>query len=234
MCPPSSFSVASEPQSSGTLPLHLPDFVLESPVCSKAYVETQSRLPPAIFNHSLRVFYYAQALGKSMDSPWANDDHAQLVFVACLFHDIGSVIVDDPQRFEVCGADAAASFLHTHDVDAADIHEVWTAIACHTSPGIGERISPLARLVRLGPLMDFHALQSNPWVTESEKKVDEENFRASMERLYPRLDIDKVLSDMVAEQGMRQPTKAPATSWAAGLVRAAIEEPEWKGVNKAF
>ena len=169
-----------------------------------------------------------------MKSPWANDDRAQLLFIACLFHDMGSIIDDDPQRFEVCGADAAASFLRKHNVDAVNIQEIWTAIACHTSPGIGERISPLSRLIRLGPLLDFYALQSNPWVTESEKQVDEDDFRARMEKTYPRLDVNKVLSDMVAEQGMRQSTKAPATSWAAGLVRAAKDEPEWKGVNKAF
>ncbi|KAL6718156.1 hypothetical protein ACLMJK_004244 [Lecanora helva] len=150
------------------------------------------------------------------------------------FHDLGSVIDDDPQRFEVCGADASTEYLRRFDVAEADIQDIWTAIACHTSPGIGERISPLSRLIRLAPLLDFHALQGNPWISEPERHVDQGNLRNRMEVLYPRLDVDKVLSDLVAEQGMKQPTKAPPTSWAAGLVKAAKEEPEWTGVNKAF
>lgn len=141
---------------------------------------------------------------------------------------------DGPQRFEVCGADAAAEHLRKFEVNDADIQEIWTAIALHTSSGIAERISPLARFVRLAVLMDFDELDKSPWITESEREVDEEGYRRNIEERLPRLGAEKVLGDIVVEQGMRQPTKAPASSWAGIMVRAAKEEPEWKGVNKAF
>lgn len=141
---------------------------------------------------------------------------------------------DGPQRFEVCGADAAAGHLRKFEVNDADVQEVWTAISLHTSPGIAERITPLARLVRLSVLMDFNELGKSSWITESELEVDEANYRQSIEERFPRLSAEKVLGDIVVEQGMRQSTKAPAASWAGVMVRAAKEEPEWEGINKSF
>ena len=142
---------------------------------------------------------------------------------------------DGPQRFEVCGADAAAEHLRKFKVNEADIQDVWTAIALHTSPGIAERITALARFVRLAVLMDLNKLAESPWVDDSELKVNELGYRRSVEGQFPRLDIEKVLGDIVVEQGMRQTTKAPAASWAGIMVRAAKEEPSGlQGVNKAF
>ena len=152
-----------------------------------------------------------------------------------MFHDIGcSIEYDGPQRFEVCGADAAAEHLQKFEVDDADIQEVWTAISLHTSPGIAERITPLARFVRLAVLTDFNELGKSPLITESELEVDEGGYRRSIEEQFPRLSAEKVLGDIVVEQSTRQPIKAPASSWAGIMVRAARDEPKWKGVNKAF
>ena len=141
---------------------------------------------------------------------------------------------DGPQRFEVCGADAATEHLRKFEIDDADIQEVWTAISLHTSPGIAERITPLARFVRLAVLMDFNELGKSPLITELELEVDGGGYRRSIEEKFPRLSAEKVLGDIVVEQGMRQPIKAPASSWAGIMIRAARDEPEWEGVNKAF
>ena len=147
---------------------------------------------------------------------------------------------DGPQRFEVCGADAAAEHLRKFNFNDADIQEVWTAIALHTSPGIAERITSLARLVRLAVLTDFNKLETYPWVEESELEeleVNKKHYQLLIEgpSFFPRLDVEKVLGDIVVEQGMRQPTKAPASSWAGIMVRTAKEGPSGlQGVNKAF
>lgn len=143
---------------------------------------------------------------------------------------------DGPQRFEVCGADAAAEHLRQFEgVSEVDVQEVWTAISLHTSPGIAERITPLARFLRLAVLMDFNELGKSPWVSNFELELtSEEGYREGVEERFPRLGAEKVLGDAVVEQGLRQPTKAPAASWAGIMVRAAREEPEWQGINKAF
>lgn len=204
-------------------------------MCTSIYHHVQRSLPAAIFNHSLRVYVYTQTLAQRADSPWAAPDRLPLLFAACLFHDMGCATDNDgPQRFEVCGADAATAFLRGFEVDDADVQEVWVAIALHTSAGIAERITPLARFLRLAVLMDFGELEKSPWVTESESKIGGEGCRQRVEEEFPRLSAEKVLGDVVVEQGMRQPTKAPAASWAGAMVRAAKENPGWKGVNEAF
>lgn len=82
--------------------------------------------------------------------------------------------------------------------------------------------------------MDFNELEKSPLVTESELEVDEGGYRRSIEERFPRLSAEKVLGDIVVEQCTRQPTKGPASSWAGIMIRAARDEPEWEGVNKAF
>ncbi|CAF9933901.1 MAG: hypothetical protein ALECFALPRED_005785 [Alectoria fallacina] len=235
MCPPSSFTPGSNPSITNASTVDPPDIVPPIPMCTSTYHLVQQSLPPAIFNHSLRVYLYTQALAQRADSPWVAPDRLPLLFVACLFHDMGCATQNDgPQRFEICGADAAAEHLRQFEVSDADIQDVWIAISVHTTPGISERITPLARFVRLAVLMDFSELGKSPWATESELKVDDEGDRRSIEERFPRLSPEKVLGDIIVEQGMRQPTKAPALSWAERMVRAAEEEPEWEGVNKAF
>ena len=236
MCPPSSFNLDATQLNAHIPATDPPEIVSPTPICKGTYHLVQRSLPPAIFNHSVRVYLYTKAFAQRANSPWVDPERLPLVFAACLFHDMGCTNeTDGPQRFEVCGADAAAKHLRKFKVNEADIQEVWTAIALHTSPGIAERITALARLVRLAILMDFNKLAESPWMDESELKVNELGFRRSIEGQFPRLDIEKVLGDIVVEQGIRQPTKAPASSWAGTIVRAAKEEPSGlQDVNKVF
>lgn len=236
MCPPSSFNRDAAQLNTEISTTHPPDIVPPTPICTSTYHLVQRSLPPAIFNHTIRVYLYTKAFAQRANSPWVEPERLPLLFAACLFHDMGCADENDgPQRFEVCGADAAAEHLRKFEVNEADIQEVWTAIALHTSPGIAERITALARFVRLAVLMDFNKLGECPWANGSEQQVNELRYRRSVEEHFPRLDAEKVLGDIVVEQGMRQPTKAPAASWAGIMVKAAKEELSGlQDVNKAF
>jgi hypothetical protein len=153
--------------------------------------------------------------------------HRDLLFTACLFHDIGTAQkYDGSQRFEVEGADAAVKFLFTHGIGAAEAHDVWTAIACHTSPGIAERIGELSRLVRVAVITDFGRKSAEWEVLQS--------LREQLEVRYERAGIEKVLGDAVVEQAKRKPEKAPKVSWPHAMYAASLAEPDWDGVNKAF
>ncbi|EIW75630.1 hypothetical protein CONPUDRAFT_65884, partial [Coniophora puteana RWD-64-598 SS2] len=155
-----------------------------------------------------------------------------LLFTACLFHDMGTCeACNGPQRFEVEGADAASAFITSHSPNTSrnDVHEVWMAIAAHTSPGIAERIAVLARLVRFAVLADFK--KPHP-----DGHVDVKDIE-SAEKAFPRGEIEKVLGDAVAEQAERydQPErKAPNFSWPWRLLQSRRDNPEWTGVNKGF
>jgi len=202
-------------------------FVPNTSLCTTAFNLVEAVLPLPILHHSVRVFLFAKGLAETEQSPWAAGFKLEVLFVACVCHDLGtSNQYNGPQRFEVEGADAAVQLLRSHKVSSSDMHEVWTAIALHTSPGIAERISPLARLVRLGVLIDFRqatreALGATEYARDIEKKI-------------PRLDVEKVLGDVVVGQALQNREKAPPASWPGILLKAHLEDPKRDGVNPAF
>lgn len=63
--------------------------------------------------------------------------------------------------------------------------------------------------------------------------LDEDGVR-ELERLLPRLEVEKELGDVVVQQARMTRSKAPGGSWPGDLLRAAEADPEWNGVNKAF
>lgn len=205
----------------------LPSCVPNDPVSKAAFDRARSELDPVILRHSLRVFIYALSVSEKENHPWHQADRLPLLFTAAMFHDMGTASsCDGPQRFEVEGADAAVEFLKSHGVEEDLAHEVWVAIAVHTCAGIGERISSLARVTRFGPLVDF----KRPDV----RSLFEENFIEKVEEAFPRGEPERVLSDAVVEQALRQPSKAPPATWPGVLTRFKRENPEWEGVNKEF
>src|SRR5246500_2195002 len=89
---------------------------------------------PLLFNHSHRVFFWADELGRQSGEKYDQE----LLFVCAAFHDFGLLeqfsSADD--RFEVDSANAVRQFLEHHDVPAARIQLAWDAISLHTTPGI--------------------------------------------------------------------------------------------------
>lgn len=163
----------------------------------------------AIVNHSVRVYLYATALADLHEMVGGVDfDGGELAY-ACLLHDLGTAERHDgAQRFEVDGADGAVAWLSALGYQGSQLERVWEAIALHTTPQIAERSGPIARLTRLGVVTDFG------------RDLVPAAVRQEAERIYPRLDIERVLSGRVVEQALRKPSKAPGASWAADLVRA--------------
>jgi len=175
------------------------------------------------------VYLYAAALAKHTDSLYAGSAAKHdLLFVACLFHDIGtSDNYNTAVRFEIDGADAASTFLQKWEVSEQDRHEVWTAIACHTSPHIAERIAELSRLVRVGVLSDFG--RPSEYAGQVLQPLKEK-----LEKDFPRNDIEQCLGNAVVAQAKEKPEKAPMVSWPGALLKAALENPDWDGPNDAF
>ena len=226
MCPPASDTPATTQGQQGE-PTTVPDCIPTDSLSQSAYTYAFQQLQPTILNHSIRVYLYAKAISDREQDSWAATGRLPHLFAACILHDLGSTATHDgPQRFEVEGADAAADFLRRNGVIERAVHEVWVAIALHTSPGIAERISPMARLVRLGVTIDFKRPASLELTNDAEV--------SDFEQRFPRTDIEKVLGDAVVEQAIRRPEKAPAASWPGILLRSAKENTDWEGVNKAF
>ncbi|MFC8450152.1 HD domain-containing protein [Kitasatospora sp. NPDC057223] len=188
------------------------DFSLEFPTgpLVEAVVSTvrNSESTP-VFNHSVRSFFFAQLLaeheGCLEDAAYDRD----LLFAATVLHDLGTgSLAKGEARFEVEGADLAASLLQEHGLPAADVDRVWEAIALHTSPGIAERRGVLSYLTREGVGMDFgrHTELSSGWQEE-------------IHIAYPRLDMVRSLVDAIVERAARSDAAGPRYSIGGELLR---------------
>lgn len=210
----------------------------QTPVCLKALDLVRGAVSKPILNHSLRVYLLARWLALQENQAWTSPAKASLLFVACVCHDLGaSDHYNGQQRFEVEGADAAKSHLLRHGTSSAESHQVWTAIAVHTSPGIAERIDPLSRMVRLAVKMDFSS--------DFREQRGAAGVYREIEEHLPRLDVEKALARAVVDQAAKIPDKVdsltwpntekhPSASWPGILLRAHMENPGYEGVNPAF
>ncbi|KAH9881931.1 hypothetical protein J1614_001102 [Plenodomus biglobosus] len=226
MCPPAELlHVASTSKHPS---LDIVSRIPQTDISKSAYEHAASLLHPVILNHSIRVYLYAKALAVHSSSVYSTDTvKLDLLFTACIFHDIGTTSTyDGPQRFEVEGADAAVKHLSQYEISETEKHDVWTAIAIHTSPGIAERIGELSRLVRVAVITDF-GRKSEDWDLLLPLKEE-------LEGLCQRGHIEKVLGDAVVAQAIEKPVKAPMVSWPGVMYKAWLAEPDWAGVNKAF
>lgn len=188
---------------------------------SAAIEHLHAVLHPQIFNHSVRTFLLGKQVARH---DGVTDIDVESLCLAALFHDSGtSDQYDGPARFEVEGADAAASFLQKRGWSATAIDPIWEAIALHTTPGIPERRGPLAHYLRRGVEVEFGPAELRARFADSVSDA---------ESRYPRSHLEEVLQALVVEQAIKQPLKATAPSWAADLVRN--HRPGHGGVNPAF
>ncbi|KIK60062.1 hypothetical protein GYMLUDRAFT_74071 [Collybiopsis luxurians FD-317 M1] len=234
MCPTFTLDNASNANTSD-----IPQCVPSDPISRSAYAVAASHLPPAILNHSLRVWIYARTLFTSQSQSQSETieppHRLALLFTACIMHDIGATpafahieSVDELQRFEIEGADAAVAQLKSSgdpSISPVDIDEVWRAIALHTTPQIAERMGGMVRIVRLAVLTDFG------------RGDVEESVKKEVESQFGRLEIEKVLGEAIVKQALDSPMpekKAPAASWPNSLLEAHRAHSERDGVNKRF
>jgi len=89
---------------------------------------------PLLFNHSHRVFFWANELGRQTGQKF----DVELLFICAAFHDLGLLkkFSSATDRFEVDSANAVRQFLEHHGVPNARIQTAWDAISLHTTPGI--------------------------------------------------------------------------------------------------
>lgn len=228
MCPISGVSTSTKTHEQHSS--SIPSIVPADPISQAAYTHAAAEVHQAILSHSTRVYLHAAQVSKQEDLSWHKEPKlSSLLFVACIFHDIGtsSTYNTGPTRFEIEGADAAVRFLKQYpSITESERHEVWTAIAIHDTPQIAERIGVLPRLVRLGVTIDFKRPTALSMV--------DENWVQSVEKDFNRDEIEKVLGDAVVAQALEVPEKAPPACWPGLLLRAKLENPDWEGVNKGF
>jgi len=190
-------------------PLTVPA-IPSTPLAARAIEYVRSCETEPVANHSIRSFLFAAMLAEHEGLRPAADFDPDLLFFACLLHDLGtSPQASGIQRFEVDGADMAAAFLTGSGLDTSDMDLVWEAIALHTSPGIAERRGALAYLTRAGIGMDFG--RGSEFITDDQARA----IHAS----HPRLRMATALTDEIVRHAARGPVNAPLYTLAGELVR---------------
>jgi HD domain len=176
---------------------------------SLALVRSTERQP--IVDHSIRTFLFARLVAEHegcLDDAAYDED---LLFAATVMHDLG--LGDHAQgqgRFEVEGADLAASVLRAHGVSETDVDRVWEAIALHSSIGIADRRGLLTYLTYKGVFVDVGLLAD----------AIAERLRDEVLSALPRPPGDSYLRKAIVEHGTRSEAAAPPGSLAAFLMLA--------------
>jgi hypothetical protein len=185
------------------------DAILPTGPLVDAVLGALEALPDALRNHSLRTFVFAELIAGETGECDAPGYDRELLFAAAGLHDLGlGPGATGQQRFEVEGADLAASLLGEHGLAAARVDEVWEAIALHTSGGIAERRGTLARLTRAGVLAD---LGRHPVITPERAAEAHERF--------PRLDAVRSIVDAAVAHADRSPAAGAPYTLAGELAR---------------
>src|SRR5271155_5674483 len=124
---------------------------------------------PLLFNHSHRVFFWANELGRQTGDSF----DAELLFVCAAFHDLGLLkkFSSSDDRFEVDSANAVRQFLEHHGVPAARIQVAWDAISLHTTPGIAEYKPLEQELLYNGVALDVLGVGYGTFPEDVRKKV---------------------------------------------------------------
>jgi hypothetical protein len=169
---------------------------------------------PSLFNHSLRSYWHARVIaGKEGVLGQLSDD---LLFAATVLHELGAGSrAPGRERFEIEGADIAATTLLGLGVSEADVQQVWDAIALHTSGGLAERRGLLPRVVRSGILADFAR------ATEHERDLQDDLHAA-----WPRLNLETVLVDSIIARA-----QTPASLPRYGLPGVVLHERTEHGIT---
>jgi hypothetical protein len=109
--------------------------------------------PPAIFNHSLRTFLFAELLARAKRI----DHDVEAVFVASILHDTGLMPAHSSgsELFEVDSANVARALLAKYDIRGPRADVVWDAISLHDQSGIAKWKQTEVALVNAGVGADF-------------------------------------------------------------------------------
>lgn len=182
----------------------------DTPLAVRAVAYVRSCETEPVTNHSIRSYLFATLLAEHEGLRPVADFDKDLLFFACVLHDLGtSPLASGTQRFEVDGADMAATFLSGSGIGAADVDLVWEAIALHSTPGIPERRGPIAYLTRLGVAIDFGI---------GSDFISDEQGQAIHDR-YPRLNMATALIDEIVRHAARGRVNAFPPSVAAECIR---------------
>jgi len=179
------------------------------PLAAASLSLVQATVSAPIAGHSIRAFCYARLLAGHERSPNDAAYDEDLLFAACVMHDLGlGSRAAGQARFEVEGADLAAALLTEHGVAAPGVDRVWEAIALHSSAGIAHRRGLLTYLTHRGVFIDASRDAGLP-----------AGLIQRVRTAYPHRAGKRYLADAIADHAARSEAAAPPGSLGFELLR---------------
>ncbi|MEO8681846.1 MAG: HD domain-containing protein [Vicinamibacterales bacterium] len=158
--------------------------------------------PKFLFNHGVRVFMFADAIGRHNKLKYDRE----VVYLAAVMHDLGLVSqFNGDGSFEVEGAGVARRFLLEHGLPEGRADLVHEAIALHAAVGKASKMAPEIALVHFGAGMDVVGFRAEDLATDTVRHIVE---------AYPRHGFKKAFSEVLEDEVRRKPS-----SHMAGHVR---------------
>jgi len=181
----------------------------DSEVCSAAITLAQQVSPEFLFNHCVRSYLFGRELAAGRGVRGGDDYDEEVVFLSAVLHDLGiTTFGEGDQRFEVDGADAAASFLREAGLSEDRVTTVWQSIALHTSVGLGHRFGTEHAICHGGIDLD---------VVGAQKELLPAGFADRVHAAWPRLNLGYAIAEAIGRDTQMNPAKAPPFSLPAHI-----------------
>src|SRR5262245_13141813 len=171
--------------------------VPDTPLITAAVEYAQRVSAPYLFNHAMRSWLFAEAIGRVKGIAYDRE----VVAIGSILHDIGlTTSVSGPNRFEVNGADAAVSFLRGEGLSDRRLQLVWDLVALNSTPSLALHKEPEVAVGTMGIGLDFGG-----FFADAIQKSDVERIVSA----YPRLKMKQGFADACC----RLVTQKPETSY---------------------
>jgi hypothetical protein len=126
--------------------------VPNNPLISAAIEYAQRVSEPYLFNHAMRSWLFAEAIGRVKEL----DYDREVVAVGTILHDIGLTgTVSGPNRFEVNGADAVVAFIKGKGVSNRRAQLIWDLVALNSTPSLALHKEPEVAVGTMGIGLDY-------------------------------------------------------------------------------
>ena len=169
--------------------------LVDSKIAQKATALAQSVYPRYLFNHAVRTYLLGVMAGRARGQHFDEE----LLFLACILHDLGLTERFEGDRpFEIQGAESAKHFLEENAYTTEGVQTVWDGIAMHAS-AIGQFKRPEIALVGEGAGADV----LGPDRAQINKGDMDEILKA-----FPRLGFKNAFIQTCAEVLRKHPRSA--------------------------
>jgi hypothetical protein len=187
----------------------------DSRLAREALEECRSALSAPVFEHSLRSFIFARALGLAT----ATDADPEELFIAAMYHDYSFNLIDDltDRCFTLPSAEHVERRCLEAGWETARSQRTAEAITMHLNPTVSVARGAVQHLTHDGVALDILSLRAG--------ELDRDGVRRVFER-HPRQGFNELGPRKLAEHGARVPACRSAALFQGGFGIALRLAPE--------